>query len=192
MRRAPGVHAAGAPEPLSPQAALARFDRLAAVGLQEMHGAWRGEGLPTGHPLDGWLEACGWHGKRVDSAEHVHPLVFRTARGGTVCVRPFGVRPGLALLTRLPALKPQPLGGLVQRLLPLLATRRSQARLRMTEVRGVLSATIVYDRLPIQDALRRMDADTVLGMMDLKGMAQPFFFLLRREQARCRTTSPPT
>jgi len=66
--------------------------------------------------------------------------------------------------------------------LPLLATRRSQARLRMLESRGRSSATIVYDNLPINDALRQLDADSVLGMMDLKGLPQPLFFVLRRER----------
>jgi hypothetical protein len=78
-----------------------------------------------------------------------------------------------------------PRGPLVGRLfqlgLPLLRTRRSRARLRMTEYRGKQSATMIYDDQPINDVFRRVDADTVLGLMDMKGMAQPFFFLLRRE-----------
>jgi len=31
------------------------------------------------------------------------------------------------------------------------------------------------------DCFRRLDANTLLGVMDLKGMQQPFFFVLRRE-----------
>jgi hypothetical protein len=52
----------------------------------------------------------------------------------------------------------------------------------MTELRGRSSATIVYDTVPINDVLRQLDADSVLGMMDLKGVQQPLFFVLRRER----------
>ena len=60
-------------------------------------------------------------------------------------------------------------------------TTRSTARLRMTEFRGVVTATMIYDRLPIQDVFRAAARDVLLGVMDLRGMAQPFFFVLRRE-----------
>ena len=161
--------------------ALALFDRLPAVPLGAMRGTWRGEGFHTGHPLDGLLEACHWHGKHFDDVENVQPLVFETLLRGTVAVRPLGVRLGIALVLRLPILKSAPVGRLMQVLLPLIATRRSQARLRMTESRGRSSATIVYDTVPINDVLRQLDAATVLGMMDMKGLDQPLFFLLRRE-----------
>ena len=42
--------------------------------------------------------------------------------------------------------------------------------------------TMVYDNLPINDVFRKVDEDTVLGVMDLKGMKKPFFFVLRREK----------
>ena len=69
-----------------------------------------------------------------------------------------------------------------QAMIPLLSTRHSRARLRMLEVRGVCTATMIYDDLPICDSFRRIDEGTVLGIMDLKGVSRPFFFLLRREQ----------
>jgi hypothetical protein len=40
---------------------------------------------------------------------------------------------------------------------------------------------MIYDDLPINDVFRKVDNNTVLGVMDLKGMEQPFFFVLRRE-----------
>ncbi|MFL6692675.1 MAG: GXWXG domain-containing protein [Ramlibacter sp.] len=166
----------------TPAEALALFDSLPAVPLGAMRGRWRGEGFHTGHPLDGLLEACHWHGKHFDDVDDVQPLVFETLLGGTVAVRPLGVRLGIALVLRFPILKSPPVGRLVQAVLPLLATRRSQARLRMTESRGRSSATIVYDTVPINDVLRQLDADSVLGMMDLKGLQQPLFFVLRRER----------
>ena len=39
---------------------------------------------------------------------------------------------------------------------------------------------MIYDKLPIQDIFRRVDERTVLGVMDYKGMTQPYFFVLRR------------
>ena len=172
---------AGVPATLTAQEALALFDSLPAVPLPAAQGVWRGEGLHTGHPLDGLLEACHWHGKRIDDPEHVQPLVFDKLGGGTLCVEPVGVRLGIAAVLRFPVLKSRPAWRLVQALLPLLKTQDSQARLRMLETRGVTSATILYDTVPIHDALRQEDEATLLGMMDYKGLAQPLFFRLRRE-----------
>lgn len=54
------------------------------------------------------------------------------------------------------------------------------ASLRMVEYRGVVTATMVYDRHPIFDSFRAMDAGTVMGAMDRKGEPAPLLFLLRR------------
>ena len=62
----------------------------------------------------------------------------------------------------------------------LLKTEKSQARLRMMEYRGKVSATMIYDYLPINDSFRKVDNHTVLGLMDFKNLPQPFFFLLKR------------
>ena len=66
-------------------------------------------------------------------------------------------------------------------LAPLVATRRSAARLRSTLYRGQVSAAMLYDHQPIVDVFRRLDPERLLGVMDCKGMARPFFFVLRRE-----------
>lgn len=39
---------------------------------------------------------------------------------------------------------------------------------------------MVYDDLPIIDMFRRVDARTVLGVMDMRAMPLPYFFVLRR------------
>ena len=161
--------------------ALAIYDALEPIDTDFMLGACKGEGFATGHPLDGVLERCHWHGKRFDSAEHVHPLVFRKASGKLTTVKPMLVMPGLGLLDRLPFLKSESVGKLFQFTLPLLSGRRSAARLRMIHYRGKTSATMSYDDLPINDVFRKVDDNTVLGIMDLKGMKQPFFFVLRRD-----------
>lgn len=54
------------------------------------------------------------------------------------------------------------------------------ATLRRVEYRGVSTATMVYDRHPVFDHFRRVDGDTVLGVMDRKGEDAPLVFFLRR------------
>lgn len=57
------------------------------------------------------------------------------------------------------------------------------ASLRRVEYRGVVTATMVYDKHPIFDHFRAVDADTVLGVMDRKGADLPLYFWLRRRPA---------
>lgn len=67
-----------------------------------------------------------------------------------------------------------------QLIMPVLRTSKSRARLRMTEYRGKVSATMIYDQLPINDVFRKLHEDTVLGVMDNKIVNDPFFFTLTR------------
>jgi hypothetical protein len=168
-------------ESVAPDEALAYFDSLPTVTPAEMHGRWRGSGLPTGSPLDGLLEAYGWYGKEFLGAEAVHPLLFRD-RGG----RPRPVDPAwipLSLLRGLPAVaRLWPVRTAFGRLRPLLFTHRPTARLRTIEHRGVSTAAMVYDALPIIDVFRRVGPDVVIGAMDMRGLPAPFFFLLEREE----------
>jgi hypothetical protein len=166
---------------VSPAEALAIFDQLDSVSVNFMLGAWRGSGFPTGHPMDGLLETYHWHGKRFDSPEQVYPLIFQTRAGGTTCVNPLWAMPVVPWLNRLSGLRGEVLGDLFQLSLGLFSTRHSGARLRMITYRGKESATMIYDCLPIQDIFRRIDDHRVLGLMDAKGMEQPFFFVLQRE-----------
>ena len=55
-----------------------------------------------------------------------------------------------------------------------------RASLRMVEFRDVVTATMVYDRHPIFDHFRRVDDDTVLGVMDRRGSVEMVFSLTRR------------
>ena len=68
--------------------ALAFYDTLPPVPLAHLRGLWRGGGVPTGHPLDGVLEALGWYGKQFDGPDAVHPRVFATTRGERYCIDP--------------------------------------------------------------------------------------------------------
>lgn len=46
----------------------------------------------------------------------------------------------------------------------------------------LLGVQYTIDNPPIHDVLRKADDNTVLGIMDLKGMKPPFFFVLRRDE----------
>ncbi|MDK1361887.1 DUF4334 domain-containing protein [Arthrobacter sp. zg-Y1219] len=159
--------------------ALAFFDSLPPLHLDEAAGSWRGSEVPTGHPLNGVLGSLGWHGKRFDGVEAAHPLVFETRSG-----RLFEVNPGLVplklALHLAPLLRRRAVGRLIRPVLQLARTTRPRARLRMMEYRGVGSATMIYDALPINDAFRRVDSTTLLGAMDLRGPGSPFIFSLQR------------
>jgi hypothetical protein len=158
--------------------ALATFDQLPSVSCDEMIGHWRGGGLPTGHPMDGMLEAYDWHGKSFLDVETVHPLVFRSAHGHRIAIDPRRVP---LVLAPYRAVWAHPVSRALFRVgIPLLRTATPRARLRAVACRGVVTATMLYDHLPIADSFRRVNADTVLGLMDQRGAA-PFFFVLERE-----------
>ena len=170
--------------------ALALFDQLAPVAPAELLGDWRGQGLATGHPLDGVLEAWHWHGKRFLSAEAVHPLIFAAAGGRRISFDPNWVP--MALLRAPWVGRLAPLGVMAPWLLPLLATEKPRARLRQLHYRDRLSCAMVYDNLPIIDVFSRLDANSLLGLMDARGLEQPFFFTLQREAAlKGDPASPP-
>ena len=159
--------------------ALQLFDALDPVTLDFMLGRWQGSGLHTDHPMDGLLEASNWYGKEFINPETVHPLLFLTPQKEIIKVapQPMAMKWGL----KLPGLKSdvmQPLLGLTT---SLLKTEESQARLRMMDYRGKVSATMIYDYLPINDTFRKVDENTVLGIMDYKESPQSFFFILRRD-----------
>ena len=163
----------------TPAEALAFFDSLEPVGIDDLLGAWAGSEVPTGHPLDGALSTLGWHGKRFEGPDAAHPLVFESTSGRLFEVDPRFVPLPLAL--RLGSLLGNPAGRVIRPLLKLAGTSRPRARIRMTEYRGVVSATMIYDALPINDVFRKVDADTVLGAMDVRGRRPPFMFALHRE-----------
>ena len=164
---------------MTTEEALALFDSLDPVPLAMMMGKWTGSEIRTGHPMDGVLEVSRWHGKEFRSPDEVFPLVHRGFGG-----RRFSVNPALmpiGLVLGLPVLRNRLSTLLFLLAAPLISTRKGKARLRMTSCRGKTSATMIYDAKPIHDIFRKIDDDSVLGLMDLKGVPQPYFFMLRRE-----------
>jgi len=165
---------------MSTEQALEIYDALPPVSIEFMIGRWKGAECDTGHPMDGLLEATGWYGKHFVDAETVHPLLFPRGKH-----RLYAVNPALVPLSNL-----IPKWGILKHVMallgPLVQTRKSRARLRMVEFRCKSSAAMVYDARAINDCFRKLDDDTVLGLMDLKGMEQPYFFLLERDTSEKR------
>jgi hypothetical protein len=165
---------------VDPAAALAYFDSLPVVTPDEMLGRWRGSGLLTGSPLDGLLEAYGWYGKEFLDDEAVHPLLFTDRSGHPRPVDP-SLLPVNLLRDYAGFLQFWPLRTALTTLRPLLYTSRPKARLREITHRGVVTAAMVYDSLPIIDVFRRVSDDVRLGAMDMRGLPAPFLFVLRRD-----------
>lgn len=167
--------------------ALELFDRLDPVDIEFMLGRWRGDEFPTQHPLDGALRFFNWYGKEFCTAETVHPLLFTDAQHNIFKVAPNPLLVNLLVRLALPYVPQlqQPLfKQLFLALRPWLETEVPQAKLQMMTVRGQVSATMVYNHLPINDTFRKVDDRTVLGMMAMEGMVQPFFFVLKRVESR--------
>lgn len=157
---------------------LALYDGLPAVTPDDMLGEWQGSEIATGHLYDGLLGPSGWWGKRFRSVDEVDPLIFER-RGKRFAGNP-GLMP-LALIERFPRLaKSGPSAALFRLASPLLRTKRPRARLRTVTYRGIASAAMIYDQHPICDCFRAVDVDTLLGAMDIRGFADPYFFVLRR------------
>lgn len=57
---------------------------------------------------------------------------------------------------------------------------RPGARFRALVHRGAATTAMIYDGLAIIDTFKRIDDDTVLGVMDMRAMPLPYFFVLRR------------
>ena len=162
------------------ETALAFFDSLPPLEVATMIGSWRGKGVETGHPIDGLLERFGWYGKRFTGPDGAHPLMFEQTKGRVFSVNPAMIPVGFVI--RHADVFRHPLAGwLFRAFRVVLQTDQPKARLRMTEYRGVVSATMIYNSLPINDIFRKVDDDTVLGVMDVRFTPRPFFFVLRRE-----------
>ena len=128
--------------------------------------------------MDGLLANTGWAGKRFEDHDRVHPLLFwNRERTDTFPVDPIRVPMGLPV----PAGLRRPwLHRVITTGRPLLATSRYTARVRATEYRGVVTATMIYDARPINDVFRRISETTLLGLMDHRGDPAPYFFVLHR------------
>ncbi|PAX51042.1 DUF4334 domain-containing protein [Brunnivagina elsteri] len=158
--------------------ALQLFDPLEPVDLDFMFGRWQGSEIDTSHPMNGMLASSGWYGKEFIDSETVHPLLFADDRNHIFKVAPNAI--AMDWMLKIPAIQNDAFKPLLKLATSLQKTETSQARLRMMEYRGKVSATMVYDFLPINDSFRKIDDSSVLGIMDYKNLSEPFFFILRR------------
>ncbi|KAJ3322438.1 hypothetical protein HDU93_003115 [Gonapodya sp. JEL0774] len=165
----------------TPAEILEFFDTLPAVTIDDMIGTWNGGEIVTGHNMEGVLVPAGWLGKQFLDSETVHPLQMDDGAGGRWNLDPL-IMPAtagpLSSISRMAAN-----AALLRAARPLLSLGpQSAARLRMLEYRGVVTATMVYDSKPINDIFRKVDDQTVLGLMDMKGdnPEAPFCFFLKK------------
>lgn len=153
------------------------FDTLPSANEALMIGRWRGYEVKTEHSMVGYLEHGGWYGKQFVDKDNVHPLLFWRRVNRSL----YSVNPRLMPFTwKVPKVKM--LGVFIRIARPILRTKKSRARLRMVEYRDLLSAAMVYDQKPIMDSFRRVDDNCVMGAMDMKGLGDPYFFILKRDQ----------
>lgn len=146
---------------------LALYDDLAAIAPSFLLGSWQGGEIDTGTLLNGQLRRLRWHGKTFYAQDHVAALVHRFRWWSPV---------GLAgiLLSR----RSRAPGGEGKRELLL-----GRACLRELPFRGTTSTAMVYDLFPVTDHFRKVDDDTVMGVMQTPWRRiPPFFFYLERER----------
>lgn len=150
------------------------FDSLESISVDEMLGQWSGREMSTGHPMEGLLSLSGWYGKRFESEENVFPLVMKGSDGVFFNLKPTIMNYSI----------PRSIIPLSMKLFrPFLSMDKSAARLRVIEHRGKKTSAMIYDSVGIIDIFRKVDENTVLGIMDFKNADTPasYFFVLERE-----------
>ena len=156
--------------------ALEIFDLLEMVPVDFMIGRWKGFEIESNHQMDGLLAATGWYGKLFLNPEEVHPLLFYTKN----LTELYSVNPRIVPM-HLSYPKSGVLGILMWLAKPFLQTKKATARLRMIEYRNRTTATMCYDEKAILDHFAKIDENRVMGIMDLKGVAEPYIFILERD-----------
>lgn len=158
------------------------FKTLPPVLPEEMVGLWRGESIPSGHPLDGVFENLQWFGKRFQPDLRADALLFQSKPGRLVPIEP------AALPIRL-AIRLAPFGrsfmarNLFSHLQKAFRARGTTAMLTLRMVDGAETAAMVYDRQPIADFFGRVSEDELAGVMVVDGDDRRLFFRLRRVES---------
>ncbi|WP_462249649.1 DUF4334 domain-containing protein [Ekhidna sp.] len=160
----------------TPEEGLEVFDQLPPVTLDFMLGQWKGYELNTGHPMEGLLDASGWYGKLFVNTEQVHPLLMYSLNKKRV----FPINPSYIPLG-IPLPKSKIAKVIIALFKPILKTKKAKARMRMIKYRGKVTGTMAYDSKGIFDHFAKIDENSMLGVMDLKGASQPYFFVLTRD-----------
>ena len=154
------------------QADLAKaFDTLTPVSIDMLTGTWRIDPSYAESPGGAMLIESGWWGARFVDAETVDPLLYPKPDG--IGVFAADLQSVLAVLSTgerdISARRDE------------VETSTPIGRLRMVEYRDVLTATLVYDQVPVLDYLRAIDSDTIVAAVEHRGLIdQPDYALLRR------------
>ena len=155
--------------------ALEAFDALEPIPVEFMHGRWKGFEIETGHPLGGLLVPAGWYGKVFLDNEEVHPIVFF----GKDKTELYSVNPKLVPF-EMKVPKDERLKKMISMVRVVLETTESKARLRPLGYRGKVSATMIYDEIPLIDIFVKIDERRVFGVADMKGQP-PLFLVMERD-----------
>jgi hypothetical protein len=153
------------------QQMAAAFDALDPVGVDMLVGLWEADPGYAETPGGRLLVESGWWGARFTDAETVDPLLFRSDDGDGLFA---------ADLLRVLALIREGAQNISARRTEV-ETSAPIGRVRMIEYRGVVTATLVYDQVPVLDYLRAVDNNTVIAAVEGRAMVdRPAYALLRR------------
>lgn len=149
------------------------FDTLNPVSIDMLVGTWKVDPSYADTPGGKMLVESGWWGARFVDIETVDPLLYPRPDGNGVFAADL-----LAVLAVLSTGERD------------ISARRDEVetstpigRIRMVEYHGVLTATLVYDQVPVLDYLRAVDGDTIVAAVEHRGLVnQPDYALLRRSE----------
>ena len=147
------------------------FDTLSPASIDMLIGTWKVDPSYAESPGGKMLIESGWWGARFVDAETVQPLLYPRPDGNGVFAA--DLQSVLAVLSTgerdISARRNE------------IETSTPIGRLRMVEYRDVLTATLVYDQVPVLDYLRAIDSDTIVAAVEHRGrVTQPDYALLRR------------
>ena len=130
------------------------------------------------------LAASGWWGKAFLDSETVHPLLFPTGDGTALwALNPAPAFAGLGLATKIPVLRRRTSRAPLPYSSPRCRHDGPKARLRTTRYRGVDTATMLYDQLPINDVFRPTRRRHRARRNGSARIRAPYFFVLQRDDS---------
>lgn len=155
------------------------FRSLEPVRPEDLVGLWKGDGHPSGHPLDGVLDNLHWFGKRFHPDMRADALLFEGEPGRLVPIDPkfFPIRLASTFARFGRSARAW---NLFSRIRPRLRARGTTASLQIRMDDGAMTAAMVYDRQPIVDYFRRINDQELAGMMVVERDPRRFFFRLTK------------
>ena len=152
---------------------FALFDTMKPVETAFMKGEWDGGAFETGHQTCKWVVDTKFAGKRFNSDRDVEPVFVWSAGGQKEFYKPNGYAQA----------SKGPQSRLATHCVEVQADSSKVGQLREVRYRGKVTATLVYDSLPIMDYFLKVDENTVIAAADNKNKPEgTFFFWLRRAE----------